>query len=51
MRDKQDASYYFQDDSQYYEPFREAIESGDKRSIFQLRRNYVREICPGYASL
>jgi DNA (cytosine-5)-methyltransferase 1 len=42
-RHKQDASFYFDESSQYYKPFREAIEAGDKKSIYQLRRSYVRE--------
>jgi len=40
---KQDSWYYFTPASQYYEPFREAIEEFGKKSIYQLRRNYVRE--------
>lgn len=40
---KQDPWYYFTPESQYYEPFREAIEEFGKKSIYQLRRNYVRE--------
>ena len=37
----------FTDDSQYYEPIREAIESSNRRPIFQLRRSYVRESMSG----
>lgn len=40
---KQEPWYYFTPESQYYEPFREAIEEFGKKSIYQLRRNYVRE--------
>jgi len=35
--------HYFKPSSQYYPLFREAIKDGDKDSIFQLRRSYVRE--------
>ena len=42
-RCKQDQAYYFTEESQYYEMFREAIESNSQRSIYQLRRSYVRE--------
>lgn len=46
-RYKQDARHYFDESSQYHEPFREAIEAGDKKSVFQLRRSYVRENMSG----
>jgi DNA (cytosine-5)-methyltransferase 1 len=42
-RRKQDPYFYFTDESQYYKPFREAIESSDRKSVYQLRRSYVRE--------
>ncbi|HEV8071513.1 MAG TPA: DNA (cytosine-5-)-methyltransferase [Planctomycetaceae bacterium] len=42
-RRKQDPYFYFTDESQYYEPFRQAIEASGKKSIYQLRRSYVRE--------
>lgn len=35
--------YYFKPGSQYYPLFKEAIDNGDKGSIYQLRRSYVRE--------
>ena len=38
---KQPARHYFTEASQYYEPFRQAIEKGDKKAIYQLRRSYV----------
>ena len=41
-RRKQDEWYYFREDSQYYEPFREAIEEYGPKVVYQLRRNYVR---------
>ncbi|MBN8625470.1 MAG: DNA (cytosine-5-)-methyltransferase [Planctomycetes bacterium] len=44
---KQDAYFYFTDESQYYKPFKNAIESGDKKAIYQLRRSYVRENMSG----
>ena len=46
-RRKQPAGYYFREESQYYEPFREAIEMSDRRSIYQLRRSYVRKNMSG----
>ncbi len=39
--------FYFQESSQYHEPFRQAIEAGDKKAIYQLRRSYVRENMSG----
>ena len=46
-RYKQDARHYFDESSQYHEPFREAIEAGDRKAVFQLRRSYVRENMSG----
>ena len=46
-RRKQDAVHYFTEDSQYYKPFKRAIERGGRRSIYQLRRSYVRENMSG----
>lgn len=40
---KADSAFYFTPDSQYYEPFRKAIEEGGKSFIYQLRRSYVRK--------
>jgi len=40
---KQDPWFYFDEGSQYYEPFRRAIEKHGKKRIYQLRRNYVRD--------
>lgn len=44
---KQDASYYFTEESQYYELFKKAVEDGGRKSVYQLRRNYVRENMSG----
>lgn len=44
---KQDSRHYFTESSQYYEPFRQAIEAGDKKAIYQLRRSYVRQNMSG----
>lgn len=38
-----DSYFYFKPGSLYYPLFKEAIENGDKGSIYQLRRSYVRE--------
>ncbi len=43
LHQKADDRYYFVPGSQYYSLFREAIDNGDKESVFQLRRSYVRE--------
>lgn len=40
---KADPSLYFTPESQYYEPFKKAIEEGGRSSIYQLRRSYVRK--------
>lgn len=40
---KQDSWHYFTPESQYYELFKNAIEAGDKKAVYQLRRSYVRE--------
>jgi DNA (cytosine-5)-methyltransferase 1 len=40
---KAQATYYFQPESQYYDLFKEAIETGERDSVYQLRRSYVRE--------
>jgi DNA (cytosine-5)-methyltransferase 1 len=40
---KPDDWFYFKPGSQYYPLFKKAIENGDKSSIYQLRRSYVRE--------
>jgi DNA (cytosine-5)-methyltransferase 1 len=40
---KPDDWFYFKPGSQYYPLFIEAIENGEKDSIYQLRRSYVRE--------
>ena len=40
---KPDQWYYFSEDSQYHKPFVDAIAKFGKKSIYQLRRNYVRE--------
>lgn len=42
-RKKVDDWYYFNENSQYHKPFVEAIEEFGEDSIYQLRRNYVRE--------
>lgn len=44
---KQDARHYFTESSRYYEPFRQAIEAGEKKAIYQLRRSYVRQNMSG----
>lgn len=44
---KADPCHYFTPDSQYYEPFREAIEEGGREHIYQLRRSYVRRNMSG----
>jgi DNA (cytosine-5)-methyltransferase 1 len=44
---KQVARHYFTKDSQYFEPFRQAIDEGDKKAVYQLRRSYVRENMSG----
>jgi DNA (cytosine-5)-methyltransferase 1 len=44
---KQDPRHYFKESNQYYEPFRDAIEAGDKKAVFQLRRSYVRQNMSG----
>ncbi len=46
-RFNQDSWFYFDESSQYYEPFRKAIEAGDKKAVYQLRRSYVRENMSG----
>jgi DNA (cytosine-5)-methyltransferase 1 len=40
---KAPAYFYFTPDSQYYPLFAEAIKTGERNSIYQLRRSYVRE--------
>lgn len=35
--------FYFTEESQYYEPFRKAIEENGAKAIYQLRRSYVRD--------
>ncbi len=40
---KPDDWFYFKPGSLYYPLFKEAIENGEKGSIYQLRRSYVRE--------
>jgi DNA (cytosine-5)-methyltransferase 1 len=40
--EKQIARHYFTPGSRYYEPFRKAIEEGDEKAVYQLRRSYVR---------
>jgi DNA (cytosine-5)-methyltransferase 1 len=40
---KADDSFYFKPGSQYYPYFEEAIAAGERDSIYQLRRSYVRE--------
>lgn len=40
---KADSFYYFKEDSQYYPLFVEAIENGDPKAVYQLRRVYVRQ--------
>lgn len=36
-------NYYFTQESQYFPLFKDAIENGERTSVFQLRRSYVRE--------
>jgi DNA (cytosine-5)-methyltransferase 1 len=38
-----DPAFYFSPESQYYEPFRQAIETGGCSHVYQLRRSYVRK--------
>jgi DNA (cytosine-5)-methyltransferase 1 len=40
---KAEQGFYFTPESQYYEPFRDAIETGGKAFVYQLRRSYVRK--------
>ena len=40
---KADDQFYFKPGSRYYPHFKKAIEAGDPKSVYQLRRNYVRE--------
>jgi len=40
---KADPEHYFTPDSQYHQLFVDAIGAGDCESVYQLRRNYVRE--------
>lgn len=40
---KADPEHYFQPDSQYHPMFDKAIREGGAKSVYQLRRNYVRE--------
>lgn len=40
---KPDDCFYFKPGSRYYGLFKEAIESGGKAEVYQLRRNYVRK--------
>jgi DNA (cytosine-5)-methyltransferase 1 len=40
---KSEEYFYFKPGSQYYPYFAEAIEAGERYSIYQLRRSYVRE--------
>jgi len=40
---KKDSSYYFTEDSQYLPMFEDAMAKGKRKSVYQLRRNYVRE--------
>lgn len=40
---KVDPEHYFTPDSQYHPLFVDAIGAGDRESVYQLRRNYVRE--------
>lgn len=44
---KQDDSFYFKPGSRYYPHFVEAMEKGKRDSVYQLRRNYVRENMSG----
>lgn len=44
---KADPCFYFTPESQYYDPFREAIEKGGCEHIYQLRRSYVRRNMSG----
>jgi len=40
---KADSVYYFEKDSQYYPLFVDALDSGDPKAVYQLRRVYVRQ--------
>jgi len=40
---KAEESFYFKPGSQYYPYFADAIEAGERDSVYQLRRSYVRE--------
>jgi DNA (cytosine-5)-methyltransferase 1 len=44
---KAPSEYYFKEESQYHPLFTEAIVRGQKGSVYQLRRNYVRENMSG----
>jgi DNA (cytosine-5)-methyltransferase 1 len=46
-RCKADEYFYFSDESRYLQPFKDALKVGDKKSIYQLRRSYVRENMSG----
>jgi DNA (cytosine-5)-methyltransferase 1 len=47
LRRKAPESFYFKPESQYYPLFVEAMTSGKRDSIYQLRRSYVRENMSG----
>ncbi len=47
LRHKAPAEYYFKPGSQYHPLFAEAMERGERDSVYQLRRNYVRENMSG----
>ena len=44
---KADACFYFTPESQYYEPFRKAMEQEGREHVYQLRRSYVRRNMSG----
>jgi DNA (cytosine-5)-methyltransferase 1 len=46
-RKKQGPYFYFTEESRYHAPFKAAIEASNPKSIYQLRRNYVRENMSG----
>lgn len=47
LRKKAPDRFYFKPGDRYYPHFKEALENGDPKAVYQLRRNYVRENMSG----
>jgi DNA (cytosine-5)-methyltransferase 1 len=47
LQRKAEPGFYFTSESQYYDLFREAIETGGRSHVYQLRRSYVRRNMSG----